>query len=155
MAYHDDHIIHVLAPSNPRRAGTGAAAHWDIYRNGMTIGQFIKADGILSKLTTDVTRGNIVVLPPGEARPEYAPRSRAAKQDGGERQSRRPQSVIDRGIELTDEDKRRIEELGVSVRMDGYGGYIVKHPRLRVAYTGGNLSFALTQIEMDLEHGRK
>lgn len=56
-----DRIYVVSDHEKPRREGTKAAEHFELYRNGMTIGE-AKAENIMaSRLKTDVNKGRIVI----------------------------------------------------------------------------------------------
>ena len=58
-AFNDDMKIKVLAKENPKRAG--AAARFALYKDGMSVGEYIKAGGLMADVRWDVKQGFISV----------------------------------------------------------------------------------------------
>lgn len=72
-------IIHVLATTNPKRAGSKSAATWPVYKQGQTVAQYAEAHAKAKAhytpnacLTWDTKHGFIAVLPPGKLPPKKA-----------------------------------------------------------------------------------
>jgi hypothetical protein len=59
--YPDGAIITVKADKNPKRAGTKAHGTFELYKSGMTVGDFIKAGGYYAALSWDVGHGFVTV----------------------------------------------------------------------------------------------
>ena len=59
--YKPDMTITVLADKNPKRAGSKAAARFELYHSGMTVADFVAAGGTVTKLALDVNRGQVSV----------------------------------------------------------------------------------------------
>lgn len=56
-----DAKITILASENPKRAGSSAAAIFDLYKNGMTVEKFLAAGGTRAALNYDVAHEYISV----------------------------------------------------------------------------------------------
>lgn len=54
-------VITVLAGTNPKRAGSAAAALWELYVDGMTIQQFLDAGGTTAALVYDASHSFIAI----------------------------------------------------------------------------------------------
>lgn len=59
--YPDTAVITVKAASNPKRAGSKAHATFALYKNGGTVGEFLKAGGFYAAISWDVGHGFIEV----------------------------------------------------------------------------------------------
>lgn len=57
-------VITLNRLENPKRAGSKSAARFDLYKNGMTIGEFIKAGGTRGDVNWDVAHNHISVAAP-------------------------------------------------------------------------------------------
>jgi hypothetical protein len=71
--FNPEHIVHVLATSNPKRPGTKSAAYWACYKQGQTVAEFSKAHAQrkaaftpAAVLAWDVAHGFVAVLPKGQ-----------------------------------------------------------------------------------------
>lgn len=52
--------IHIIAPKNPRREGTGRHARFAAYKEGMTVADWLKTDtGTRQQMLWDVKEGHI------------------------------------------------------------------------------------------------
>jgi hypothetical protein len=56
-------VIRLLRPENPRRKDSETYRRYALYRNGMTIGDFLAAGGSLGDVRWDEKRENIRVEP--------------------------------------------------------------------------------------------
>lgn len=54
-------IITVLAKENPKRAGSMAAARFDLYKTGMTVAEYLEAGGRTGDLHYDAANDHIEV----------------------------------------------------------------------------------------------
>lgn len=59
--FNKDQVITLLVNENPKRKGTLAWAKWEIYENGMTVGEYLEAGGKRSTLLYDVEKGYIEI----------------------------------------------------------------------------------------------
>lgn len=59
----DGRIIRVLATENPKRAGTKSHERWKLYRDGITIAEYLRNGGTRGDLQWDQERGFIKVDP--------------------------------------------------------------------------------------------
>lgn len=57
----EDQVITLLVNENPKRKGTMAWAKWEIYEDGMTVGEYLEAGGKRSTLNYDVEKGYIEI----------------------------------------------------------------------------------------------
>ena len=73
-----NHVIHVLAPANPKRPGTKSHQYWSLYKTGQTVAEFAAAHkkanagftpGAVIAWDSNPKRAYIVVLPPGQKPP--------------------------------------------------------------------------------------
>lgn len=73
--FNPNHIIHVLAPANPKRPGTQSHQYWGLYKTGQTVAEFAAAHkkagagftpGAVLTWDSHPKRAFIAVLPPGE-----------------------------------------------------------------------------------------
>lgn len=62
--YADDAVIRVLATENPKRAGSRAAKEWELYRDGMTVRDYLQAGGSRAGIKWDADREFIRVESP-------------------------------------------------------------------------------------------
>ncbi len=54
-----EHRIKLLANDNPKREGTKAHARFELYRDGMTVAEFLQAGGSPTDIRWDVKHGYI------------------------------------------------------------------------------------------------
>lgn len=54
-------IIRILVIGNPKRKGTKAAVRFDLYKNGMTVGEYIAAGGKSADVLFDANAKHIIV----------------------------------------------------------------------------------------------
>jgi hypothetical protein len=59
--FSDDQKITLLVEGNPRRMGSETYKIYELYKNGMTVGDFIKKGGRLVDVAADVQRKHIKV----------------------------------------------------------------------------------------------
>ena len=59
-------IITKINENNPRRAGTGAAKQWELYKDGQTVAEFIAAGGNIHTVKLDFSNGHIDLSNPIE-----------------------------------------------------------------------------------------
>jgi hypothetical protein len=59
--YPDSAVITVKSASNPKRVGSKAHATFALYKNGGTVGEFLKAGGFYAAISWDVGHGFIEV----------------------------------------------------------------------------------------------
>lgn len=57
----EDQVITLLVNENPKRKGTMAWEKWEIYEDGMTVGEYLEAGGKRSTLLYDVEKGYIEI----------------------------------------------------------------------------------------------
>lgn len=57
----EDQVITLLVDENPKRKGTMAWEKWEIYEDGMTVGEYLEAGGKRSTLNYDVEKGYIEI----------------------------------------------------------------------------------------------
>lgn len=57
----DDRVIRVLAESNPKKKGTKSYDRFELYEDGMTVQQFVRAGGKSADIAWDAERGFIRV----------------------------------------------------------------------------------------------
>ena len=62
----DQRVIRVLVETNPKRRGTSAHDRFALYRDGMTVAQFLAAGGTRGDLTWDQERAFIRLAPADE-----------------------------------------------------------------------------------------
>lgn len=60
----DDWTIKMIAKKNPRVAGSTAYDRFQLYKDGMTVGDFRKAGGRRSDVSCDLDHDRIAVEPP-------------------------------------------------------------------------------------------
>ena len=61
QAFRDEQKIHLLVKENPRRKTAATYKIFAVYRNGMTVGDFIKKGGRMIDVVADVDRKHIKV----------------------------------------------------------------------------------------------
>lgn len=54
--------IHIKVKECPRKPGSGGAKHWELYKEGMTVGELRTAGGDASRLKTDLNRGSLELI---------------------------------------------------------------------------------------------
>lgn len=59
--YTKDQVITLLVDENPKRKGTMAWDKWEVYEDGMTVGEYLAAGGKRSTLNYDVEKGYIEI----------------------------------------------------------------------------------------------
>ena len=57
----DDAVILKVVDGNPKRKGSAAHARFALYVPSMTVGEFIRAGGLISDIYWDISRAYIVV----------------------------------------------------------------------------------------------
>ena len=57
----DDAVILKIVDGNPKREGSAAHARFELYVSGMTVGEFIRAGGLIGDIYWDISRAYIVV----------------------------------------------------------------------------------------------
>ena len=59
-----DGVIKVLVAKNPKRPTSAAGQRFDLYKPGMTVGEFLKAGGWRADINWDTKQGFIEVVKP-------------------------------------------------------------------------------------------
>lgn len=59
--YGDADVIKLLVKENPKKKGSAAYALWELYRDGMTCGEYLKAGGIRAAFSWDTSHGFIKI----------------------------------------------------------------------------------------------
>jgi hypothetical protein len=61
IRYNKDSVITIVATSNPKRKGTLTYTRFALYKNGMTIADYVKAGGRTGDINYDIIAGYITV----------------------------------------------------------------------------------------------
>ena len=62
--YPDHYVINLLKKENPKRPGTKCYEHFKLYRDGMTVADYLKVGGTRGDVNWDVAHGFIKVVAP-------------------------------------------------------------------------------------------